>query len=99
MAQLTARREYDYKPRPNWVHMVGLLLVAVALHYSAPFLPPFVKSLAVGLSIGGVIGALLGLGFLAWNRLRCRNRIALADSAIVLPRSSWSSREIEIAYG
>ena len=105
-------RQYDY--RPKWIIVLcalffgagalvlgtkakgndrGLIINGL-IELSADGATSFYWVLA-GLSMGFVVVA----GFLAIVRLTVHQRIALSETSITIPRSLWSSEEVEIPFG
>ena len=105
-------REYPY--RSKWTLILGCVvffaLGAVVLAFKASHNqrglllegaielgPEGATRFYWGLAAAGVAFVLLGI-FLAYQRLRYRQRIALSATALIVPQSNFSHEELEIRY-
>jgi hypothetical protein len=107
------QKQYDYRPKWTIIILTALFFGTCAfvlgasansndrgviingiIELSADSATVFYWVLA-GLSIGFVVVA----GLLAMMRLTVHQRIALSETSITIPRSRWSSEEVEVPFG
>lgn len=87
-------REYDYRPKWGAIILCALFPGICALVLGANANGNVFYWVMAALSIGFVVAA----GFLAIMRLMVRQRIALSQSSITVPRSRWSNEELVIPF-